>query len=84
MRIVELRCKDVINICTCQSLGCPADIEFDPCTGCLTALIVPGPGRCFGFLGREQDIIIPWNCIRQIGEDIILVELPAHHPKNCC
>ena len=55
--------------------GLPADVEFDCVTGCVTALIVPGPGRFFCFLGRENEYVIPWKCICQIGEDIILVEI---------
>ncbi len=44
MRLCELRQKEVINTCTCRSLGCPVDLEFDRKTGAITALIVPGPG----------------------------------------
>ena len=48
MRLCELRQKEVINTCTCRSLGCPVDLEFDRKTGAITALIVPGPGKfCF-------------------------------------
>ena len=43
MRICELRQKEVINTCTCRSLGCPIDIEFDCRTSCLSALVLPGP-----------------------------------------
>ena len=39
------------------------------------ALIVPGPGRICGFLGYDAEYIIPFECIRRIGEDIILVEI---------
>ena len=28
MRVVDLRQKEVINICTCKTLGCPIDVEF--------------------------------------------------------
>ena len=42
MRICELRQKEVINTCTCRSLGCPIDIEFDCRTSCLSALVLPG------------------------------------------
>ena len=28
MRICELKQKEVINIHTCRSLGCPLDVEF--------------------------------------------------------
>lgn len=80
MRICELKQKDVINTCTCKSLGCPTDVTFDPKTGKITALIIPGPGKICGFLGRDTEYIIPWECICQIGEDIILVEIQE---ENC-
>ena len=44
-------------------------------TGCLLALIVPGPGCFCGFLGREKEYIIPYQDICQVGEDIILVDV---------
>ena len=49
MRICELKQKEVINICTCRTLGCPVDVEFNCETGCITALVVPGPGS-FNFV----------------------------------
>lgn len=76
MRLCELRQKEVINICTCTSLGCVIDVEFDPKDGCISALIVPGGSRFSSFWGHDSEIIIPWRCICQIGKDIILVELP--------
>lgn len=75
MRLCELKQKEIINICTCRSLGCPIDVEFNCATGRLTALVVPGPGHFCGFFGRDSEYIIPWECIRQIGDDIILVEI---------
>lgn len=75
MRLCELKQKEIINTCTCRSLGCPSDVEFDCKTGMLTALIVPGPGKFCGLFGRECEFVIPWRCICQIGEDIILVEI---------
>lgn len=75
MRLCDLKQKEIINTCTCRSLGCPSDIEFDIITGCLTALIVSEPGRLCNFFCRENEYIIPWKCINQIGEDIILVSL---------
>nr|WP_295283212.1 YlmC/YmxH family sporulation protein [uncultured Blautia sp.] len=75
MRLCELRQKEIINTCTCRSLGCPIDLEFDKGTGKITALVVPGPRRFCFMPGGESEYIIPWNCICQIGEDIILVEI---------
>ena len=48
MRVVDLRQKEVINICTCKTLGCPIDVEFNPKTGHLTGLVIPGPEKFCG------------------------------------
>lgn len=75
MRICELKQKEVINVKDCRRLGYVGDVDFDICTGCMLALIVPGPGCFCGFLGREKEYIIPFCDICQIGDDIILVEV---------
>ncbi|MGI6010530.1 MAG: YlmC/YmxH family sporulation protein [Ruminococcus sp.] len=75
LRFFELRQKEVINICTCKSLGCPVDLEFECKTGRILALIIPGPGKFWGMLGRDCEYVIPWECVVQIGDDIILVEI---------
>ena len=75
MRICELREKEVINIRNCQRLGRVLDIEFDLHTGAICQLILPGPSRFCGFFGRDAEYLIGWKCIRQIGADIILVDV---------
>lgn len=74
MRICELKTKEVINIKNCHRLGFVGDVDFDMKTGCIIALIVPGPGSFCGFLCREKEYIIPFCRICQVGEDIILVD----------
>lgn len=80
-RFTEIRCKEVINICDGSRLGYVSDIEVDIVTNCVVALIIPGPCRFFGLFGREDDYVVPWNCIRKIGEDIILIECEFNRPK---
>ena len=75
LRLFELRQKEVINICNCKSLGCPVDLYFECKSGRITALIIPGPGKLWGLMGRDCEYVIPWECITQIGDDIILVEI---------
>ena len=65
---------EVINIHTCRSLGCPLDVEFCCETARLKALIMPEPGKFCWCFSKENEYSIPWDCIRQIGEDIILVD----------
>ena len=39
----------------------------------MAALIVPGRLRCLGLLGREEEILLPWETLEKLGEDILLV-----------
>ena len=75
MRICELRQKEVINCKDCERLGFVGDIVFNPKTGCIEKLIVPGPCKIWGLFGREQEYIIPWCHVCQIGPDVILVDV---------
>ncbi|MCC8028127.1 MAG: YlmC/YmxH family sporulation protein [Clostridium sp.] len=75
MRIYDLKQKEVINVKDCKRLGFVGDVDFDMETGCLLALIVPGPGCICGFLGREKEYIIPFCDICQVGNDVILVDI---------
>lgn len=84
MRFWDLKQKEVINMCDCKKLGCVADLELDVCKGTICALIVPGPGRICGILGRETEFIIPWHDVKQIGEDIILVDVDTEKALNKC
>ena len=65
----------MINVCDCRRLGFVGDVEFDPKTGCITHLIVPGPGCLCVIFGREKEFIISFCDVCQIGDDIILVEI---------
>ena len=75
MRISDLKRKEVININDCKRLGFVGDVDFDMETGCMIAIIVPGPGCICGFLGREKEYVIPFCDICQVGSDIILVDV---------
>jgi YlmC/YmxH family sporulation protein len=84
LRFVELRQKEVINIRTCRSLGCVMDLVIDQCSGCILALVIPGPGRLCGFFGRDTEFLIPWKQVCQIGKDIILVDIDEESCRKKC
>ena len=84
MRICELKQKEVINANDCKRLGFVGDVDFDMCTGCLVAIIVPGPGCFCGFIGREKEYIIPFCDICQVGDDIILVDVKKKNVEEAC
>ncbi len=79
-RITELQCKEVICVSNGQRLGFISDVEVEVPEGCIRAIIVPGPCRFLGVLGRNDDFCIPWNCIKRIGPDIVLVDVDP----GCC
>ena len=65
-------------------LGYICDVEIDIDTGSLQSIVIPGRPRFFGFFGREEDIIIPWNEIKVIGQETVLVnsEPPVYKGYN--
>ena len=75
MLFSELKCKDVINVRDCKKLGHVCDLEFDECNGCICKIMVPGCNQWLSFLRCEPNIVIPYKDIRQIGPDIILVDI---------
>ena len=72
-RMGDLRSKEVINTKDGSRLGFVCDLELDPKTASLAAVVVYGRLRLFGLLGREPDLVIPWGDIALIGDDILLV-----------
>lgn len=80
MRVTELHCKEVICIADGRRLGFVSDVEVEVPDGNVIAIVVPGPCKVFGVIGRTDDFVIPWKCIRKIGPDIILVDIK---PDDC-
>lgn len=76
----ELRCREVINLCDGARMGYVSDLQFDPDSGQITALIVPETAGVLGLLGRGDDAVIPWDSVDKIGEDIIFVRYAASCP----
>ena len=72
--INELKTKEVIDVSCGERLGYVSDVEINLESGRLMALIVPGQYKLMGFLGREEDIVIKWDKIKKIGDDIIIIE----------
>lgn len=78
----ELREREIINILDGKKLGFTSDLEIDPATGRITAIVVPAHGRFRWLLGKTDEIVIPWHKIKKIGIDVILVELPGQVENN--
>ena len=81
-RLQELRKKEVINAHNGCKLGYVDDLEVDIKCAKVAALIVFGRPRLFGLFGKSDDYYIPWEKIRLIGEDAILVENSVQKMKK--
>ena len=59
-----------------RRLGFVQDVCADLETGRITSIIVPGgTNKLMSLFSSNNDIVIPWNKIKCIGDDLILVEL---------
>ena len=81
-RIEDFRYKEVVNVSNGQRLGFVCDVMIDINTGIVLAIIVPGRCKFFGLFLREDDYVLPWDCIKRIGGDIILVEVQGEYRRE--
>ncbi len=72
---LDFKHKEVININDGRRLGFVQDVTADLNSGTITSIIVPGSNKILNIFAGNNDIVIPWNKIKCIGEDIILVEI---------
>jgi len=75
MKTSDLRKLDVINVEEGRYLGSVCDLDVDPDTGRLIALIVD-EAKPFGFFWgtRHTDLEIPWRDVVLVGADVVLVK----------
>ncbi|MEZ0537659.1 PRC-barrel domain-containing protein [Caldicellulosiruptoraceae bacterium PP1] len=71
----DLREKDVISIHDGKKIGRVCDLEVDLTNGKVEAIVVPAPFSMGSIFSKDKDYIIPWEKIKKIGEDVILVEM---------
>ena len=72
---LDFKHKEVINITDAKRLGYVQDVTADLKTGVITSIIVPGNNKIFNIFNSNNEIVIPWEKIKCIGEEIILVEI---------
>lgn len=74
MRIADLRTRDVVSVNDGRRLGLIKDVELDLEEGRIRSLILPGMPRAWGLLGRTDDMVVPWERVKKLGVDVILVD----------
>lgn len=72
---LDFKHKEVISTITGKRMGYVQDVCADLETGTITSIIVPGENKFVSMFSNKNDIVIPWEKIHCIGEDIILVDV---------
>ncbi|AQS56842.1 MAG: YlmC/YmxH family sporulation protein [Novibacillus thermophilus] len=74
MRLSDLAGKEMIDVINGERLGmvAQADLAIDIQTGAIQALILPV--RSSWFKKADMEIEIPWNHIKKIGSEMVIVE----------
>lgn len=78
MRLSDLGDKEIVNLANGSRYGQLANAEllFDEQQGYIRAILVPEERGRMNFFGNRDFLQLPWNSIRKIGEDIIIIESP--------
>lgn len=72
---LDFRHKEVINITDGRRLGFVQDVTANLETGTITSIIVPGNSKLFNIFSSGNEIVIPWDNVKCIGDDLILVQI---------
>lgn len=72
---LDFKHKEVVNVKDGRRLGYVQDVCADLDTGMITSIIVPGSNKIINFFSSSNDVVIPWQNIKCIGDDLILVEI---------
>lgn len=81
-RTLDLKRKEVINVTDGRRMGFVSDVNIDLEDGRIDAIILPGPAKIFGIIGKDNEVTIPWESIKKIGEDIILVDMDTRFMRK--
>ena len=72
---MDFKHKEVINITDGRRLGFVQDVCADLDTGKITHIIVPGSNKLINIFSQNNNVVIPWQKVKCIGDDLILVEI---------
>lgn len=72
----KLKNKEVINIYDGRSIGFVSDIEVNIEKGTIEGIVIPAERGLFSFFSKgEGDMLINWDKVRTVGDDVILVDM---------
>jgi len=83
MKLSDLLNKEIINIYDGARLGTigDSDLMVDGDSGYVDSILLPNPNGFLRIFGERSTLAIPWESIRKISDQVIIVELDMHHQR---
>jgi YlmC/YmxH family sporulation protein len=83
-RLSEIGGQEIINLFDGGRLGIVADVDLliNDNTGSIEALLIPDSKSFLSFFSDKKYIEVPWESIRKIGQDTLIVELDENNNNN--
>ncbi|MDI6632569.1 MAG: YlmC/YmxH family sporulation protein [Bacillota bacterium] len=82
MRLAELVGKEIVNIHDGARLGVvgESDLTIDAESGQVQSIILPRRANLLTIWMDRQQLVIPWEAVKKIGSEVIVVELDRTNP----
>lgn len=83
MRLNELIGKEMVNIYDGMRMGTvgESDMLVNGQTGEIVSIILPNRGNAFTFWADRQKLVIPWEAVKKVGREVIVVDLDQTHMR---
>jgi len=83
MRLGELVGKEIVNLNNGARLGVvgESDVTIDIESGSVCSIILPRRSTFINMWMDKSQMVIPWESIRKIGEEVIIVEMDQGNPN---
>jgi len=83
VRLKELVGKEMVNIYDGMRMGTvgESDMMIDEGSGQIVSIILPNKGNALNFWADRQKLVIPWDAVKKIGREVIVVDLDCTHMR---
>jgi len=83
MRLNDLVGKEMVNIYDGMRMGTvgESDMLIDEENGRIISIILPNRGNAFNFWTDRQKMVVPWEAVKKIGREVIVVEIDNTHMR---
>lgn len=84
MRLSELSGKEIVNLYDGARMGVigSSDLVIDENDGKIIYLLIPNKRTQFFLLSEKNFTEVPWDSIRKIGPDIVILEIDNQNSKK--